>query len=294
MSSGPEVQTVAVIPAFNEERTVGNAVRASLRADTIDAVICVDDGSTDKTGASANQAAAREHALGNDTSFHLHAHGDNLGKAEAMQSGVALAQVLGGDSLRTVVFLDADLSAIQSRETPYNRYWHQVMLDRVAGRTPIGLAEEEAAAIEDELANILAGYIDELTEPVRAETKIMTIGLLARNQMADRFRGKLDWGMLAGTRAVSIDLWNNMLAEFEGRGIRVSGFEIEAALNSYTRLRRDEAGIKLNRGIGKVLMKGVVHVGSRYKAGSVVGGLRRMATIHSAAARSFVRYAVRL
>ena len=294
MLPNPEVQTVAVIPAFNEERTVGNATRAALRADTVDAVVCVNDGSTDATTISANKAAIKEHSLGNETPFEIYLHGENQGKAEAMQTGVEVAKEIGGDALRTVVFLDADLSAIRSRETPYNRYWHETVIDRFLGREVEDFEDTEANEIQEELLDVLAGYIDQLVKPVHTEEKIMTIGLLARNQLADRFRGKLDWGMLAGSRAVSIDLWDAMVEECTERGIEIRGWEVEAALNSYTRLRRDENGVKLNRGIGKLLMTNVVHVGSRYKAGGLLAGIRRMAKIHGTAARSFAKYAIKL
>lgn len=47
----------AIIPAFNEEKTVGEIVSKTLRY--VDEVIVIDDGSTDDTGAKAAEAGAR-------------------------------------------------------------------------------------------------------------------------------------------------------------------------------------------------------------------------------------------
>jgi len=46
----------AIIPAFNEEKTVGEIVSKTLRY--VDEVIVIDDGSTDDTGVKAAEAGA--------------------------------------------------------------------------------------------------------------------------------------------------------------------------------------------------------------------------------------------
>jgi len=80
-----------IIPAFNEESTVGNVVRAAL-ASQPDEVVVVDDGSTDGTADAARAAGARVLTLPH-----------NAGKGAALMAGLHATR---GD---IVVFLDADL-----------------------------------------------------------------------------------------------------------------------------------------------------------------------------------------
>ncbi len=65
----------AVIPAFNEEKHIGDVVRRS-RA-KIDNVLVVDDGSNDTTAERAREAGAE-----------VTVHSKNLGKGEAIRSGL--------------------------------------------------------------------------------------------------------------------------------------------------------------------------------------------------------------
>jgi len=83
---------VAVIPAYNEELTIGTIVlRTRLH---VDHVIVVDDGSTDKTASVATLAGAE-----------VLQHPINLGKAQAMMKGFARAKEYNP---LAVVMLDAD------------------------------------------------------------------------------------------------------------------------------------------------------------------------------------------
>lgn len=84
----------AIVPAFNEEPTVG-AVVAALRAASLD-VLVVDDGSTDGTAARAREQGAR-----------VVRTPQNGGKAEAMR--FALAQTASDP----VGFFDADLVGLR-------------------------------------------------------------------------------------------------------------------------------------------------------------------------------------
>ncbi len=83
---------VAVIPAYNESKRVGNVVRAA--QSHVDAVIVVDDGSTDDTGAAAREAGAR-----------VIRHAENSGAGAATMTGIEAARRMGATS---VVTLDAD------------------------------------------------------------------------------------------------------------------------------------------------------------------------------------------
>jgi len=89
------LKVAAVIPAYNEEKTVASVVRAVREAPSISEVIVVDDGSTDKTAQVARQAGARVVSL--ET---------NVGKGGAMKAG-ALAT-----DADIIVYLDADLMGL--------------------------------------------------------------------------------------------------------------------------------------------------------------------------------------
>jgi len=79
----------AIIPAFNEEKTVGEIVSKTLRY--VDEVIVIDDGSTDDTGVKAAEAGAR--VIRNE---------ENTGYLESLKVG--LESVVGD----VIVTLDAD------------------------------------------------------------------------------------------------------------------------------------------------------------------------------------------
>lgn len=84
--------TAAIIPAFNEERTVGGIVRALKGARGIDEIIVVDDGSGDRTAVEAAAAGA-------DQVIRLP---NNIGKGGALQRG------LSATSAGILFFCDAD------------------------------------------------------------------------------------------------------------------------------------------------------------------------------------------
>jgi glycosyltransferase involved in cell wall biosynthesis len=87
-------QRIVVIPAFNEERLVGDVVADACRAAVADAVLVVDDGSTDRTAACARAAGAL-----------VVRHVMNRGAGAATLTGIQAALLMGADA---VVTMDAD------------------------------------------------------------------------------------------------------------------------------------------------------------------------------------------
>jgi len=86
------MRLAVVVPAYNEEKTVGQVVR-SLRS-AADLVLVVDDGSTDGTDAAARAAGAE-----------LVSHFMNRGLGAALGTGIAAAVLAGAE---IVVTFDAD------------------------------------------------------------------------------------------------------------------------------------------------------------------------------------------
>jgi glycosyltransferase involved in cell wall biosynthesis len=85
---------IAIIPAFNEERSVGLVVRRVLKQKAVSQCVVIDDGSTDDTAALARQAGAI--VLKNI---------GNLGAGRSGQKGLVFALKNGADAM---VIMDAD------------------------------------------------------------------------------------------------------------------------------------------------------------------------------------------
>lgn len=86
------MRIAAVIPAYNEEETIGDVIATLLQTEGIEEVIVVSDGSTDHTVVVARQAGAQ-----------VKEHLTNSGKAAAMKTGF---QATSADA---ILFMDADL-----------------------------------------------------------------------------------------------------------------------------------------------------------------------------------------
>lgn len=88
-----------IIPAFNEEKTVGNVVKTVKKVKYVDEIIVVDDGSYDNTSRVAEEAGAT-----------VIQHVKNRGKGSAIKTGFKNSN---GD---IVVFLDADIENLTSTQ----------------------------------------------------------------------------------------------------------------------------------------------------------------------------------
>ncbi len=92
-------RVAAIVPAFNEEKTVGAVVRVLKATELITEVIVVSDGSTDRTVEEAEHAGA-DRVLRLET---------NVGKGDALWRGVEATQA------RTLFFCDADFIGLTPR-----------------------------------------------------------------------------------------------------------------------------------------------------------------------------------
>jgi polyisoprenyl-phosphate glycosyltransferase len=82
----------AIIPAFNEERTIGDVVGTVRRCSLVDDVIVVSDGSRDTTGGTARRHGGQVIELS-----------ENLGKGGAIAAGLAAT------TAQIILLLDGDL-----------------------------------------------------------------------------------------------------------------------------------------------------------------------------------------
>src|SRR5512146_582304 len=88
----------AIVPAYNEEATVGGVVRALVGSGAFEAVVVVSDGSTDRTAEEARAAGATL----------VHSFSKNRGKGAALGHGVMHVDA------PIVCFFDADLVGLET------------------------------------------------------------------------------------------------------------------------------------------------------------------------------------
>lgn len=89
----------AVIPAYNEARTIGAIILELRKCSLVDEIIVVDDGSDDDTAEVSRTAGAR-----------IISRKNNSGKATAMEAGVKTAK----NSI--VMFVDADITGFTTQK----------------------------------------------------------------------------------------------------------------------------------------------------------------------------------
>lgn len=281
-----EIQTAAIIPAFNEGPRISGVIHASLLSECIDAVVVIDDGSSDYTADLANFAI--KSLEGNYSKpIELESHKQNMGKTEALITGIARACEIGGTALKTLVFLDADSSPIWSRDTRENMKLWQVGISKMSANPAQLLTPELLQGRNEAFVTLLARYIDEIAEPVVSGREIMRVGMYQRNVITDTLLTLLQQGGHGGNRAIPRDVWEDFITEIDNRDIELDGWEIEGALTSYvSKLRKQDPTLQQ----GAFMMHGIVNVGSRVKAGNFFSGMNRMRKIHTQAARGLTRF----
>src|SRR2546429_7899148 len=89
-------QTAAVIPAYQDEKHIGDIVRRT--RERLDHVVVVDDGSTDQTAQRAREAGAE-----------VIVHNQNCGKGEAIKTGLEYWFATVNLSHRTATGLDREV-----------------------------------------------------------------------------------------------------------------------------------------------------------------------------------------
>jgi glycosyltransferase involved in cell wall biosynthesis len=94
-------QTAAVIPAYQDEKHIGDIVRRTRKQ--LDCVLVIDDGSTDETAQRAREAGAE-----------VIVHDQNRGKGEAIKTGLAHwfaaahSSAMSNHEIRWALLLDSD------------------------------------------------------------------------------------------------------------------------------------------------------------------------------------------
>ncbi len=131
------MNTIAIIPAFNEEKTIGNVLSVLQKvAPPLDRIIVVSDGSTDKTVQTAQSFGVEVVALAK-----------NRGKGAALKAG------LDNFSTDIVLLLDADLIGL----TP--AHVHSLLEPVRQGEADMTVGIFEKGRIATDLAQKLAPYL---------------------------------------------------------------------------------------------------------------------------------------
>ncbi|MDW7650599.1 MAG: glycosyltransferase family 2 protein [Bacillota bacterium] len=130
------MRTIAIIPAFNEEKTIGGVLSVLVRAPQIDEIIVVNDGSDDRTSDVAKQFRV--------TLVDLE---ENRGKGGAIKAGLDRS---GAD---VVLFLDADLIGLRPRHV------EQLLHPVLSGGFAMSVGLFENGRVATDLAQKVAPYL---------------------------------------------------------------------------------------------------------------------------------------
>lgn len=130
------MQAAVVIPAFNEEGSVGKVIEAALGAPDIAEVIVVCDGCTDGTALVARESGAKVIVL--ET---------NQGKGAAMMAGVRATR------MEVIVFLDADLIGLVPA------HLEQLVYPVFSGEADMSIGVFNHGRLATDMAQFLAPYL---------------------------------------------------------------------------------------------------------------------------------------
>jgi glycosyltransferase involved in cell wall biosynthesis len=126
----------AVVPAYNEEATVGLVIETLLHCPEIDEIVVVSDGSSDRTAEIARTYPIRVVELT-----------DNVGKGGAMKAGVEQARH------EIILFVDADLVGLKQEHI-------QALLAPIhAGRADMTVGVFEEGRLATDLAQKIAPFL---------------------------------------------------------------------------------------------------------------------------------------
>lgn len=165
------MNTVIVIPAYNEEKRIDNFL-AKL-SETGLPIVVVDDGSKDKTWDIVNKQSLISRKLKNKHRIHALRHRVNLGKGAAIKTGCDAAFSLGADA---IVMMDSDGQHNTDDLQHFIRVLETNQYDIVFGSRNMGMgvpfirfAGNKVASV---LVRILFGvYVSDLLCGYRAFTK---------------------------------------------------------------------------------------------------------------------------
>jgi glycosyltransferase involved in cell wall biosynthesis len=130
------MRIAAVIPAFNEERTIGEIILVLQQVPLIEEIIVISDGSIDDTALVAESYGARVVVLP-----------ENVGKGGAMMIGI------NSTDAEVVLFLDADLIGLRPAHVV------DLLLPVLEGRAETTVGIFENGRLATDLAQFFAPYL---------------------------------------------------------------------------------------------------------------------------------------
>lgn len=155
MTQGKSGKVAAIIPAYNEEKTIGAVLDAVRQVSDLDEIIVVSDGCTDNTVKEAKRRRVKVIELP-----------ENRGKGAAMKAGVDATQA------EVVVFLDADLIGLQKD------HLRQLLGPVLKGEADMSIGLFGGGRLATDLAQIVAPFLSgqrAVKKPLLAELDEMDI-----------------------------------------------------------------------------------------------------------------------